>query len=405
MLAWLDVVVVVCTLFYALVIAWLCTGIVRGRHIRPSNDGTPSVSVIVAARNEADHITSCVSALQQQDYPGPLEVIVVDDRSTDGTGALVEAVARESTSVHKPFDLSVVYAPTDRRYACPKKSALAAGIEASRGELLLLTDADCAPPATWVAALVRNFTDDVGLVAGFACVEPLDQHRHRVLAVDNLGVSAMAEGSLGMGLPLSCTGRNLAYRRSLWDSVGGFDDIGHMISGDDVYFLRLVAARTETQAGKRPDHGLENRIVYCADPASVVTGPARRSNFRQIIEQKLRHASKAGHYQGGARWLGMAVYGYHAALLAGLLQAALGEGRHGVILAAWIIRWVMDFVLIAYFAPRGRRDRVLLTFLPIVEALYIPYVLFFVPLGRSGRFRWKQAEPPNLSQPLPTGND
>lgn len=388
--AWLDldIAVVVGTVFYGLVTGWLGVGIVRSRRRRQVTDSTPSVSVIVAARNEADHISDCVRALQLQDYPGPLEVVVVDDRSTDGTGALVESVIGDLSS-HRLFDLSVVYAPAITRFACPKKSALAAGIEASKGELLLFTDADCAPPATWVTAMVRHFGPDVGLVAGFACVEPLDQHRHRILAVDNLGVSALAQGSLGMGFPLSCTGRNLAYRRSLWDRVGGFDEIGHMISGDDVYFLRLVAARADCRR--------DCRIVYCADEESVVTGPARPMGLGQIIEQKLRHASKAGHYRGGARWLGMAVYGYHAALLAALLQSMLGGKGFSIVLTAWISRWVMDAALIAYFAPRGRRDRVLLTFLPVVEALYIPYVLLFVPLGRSGHFRWKQTVVPQSS--------
>ena len=49
---------------------------------------TPLVSIIVPARNEADQIAACVCSLLDQDYPR-FEVIVVDDCSEDGTGALV----------------------------------------------------------------------------------------------------------------------------------------------------------------------------------------------------------------------------------------------------------------------------------------------------------------------------
>jgi hypothetical protein len=386
MLMWLDGALVLGTAFYGLVILWLGAGIVRSRRRRRVTDSTPSVSIIVAARNEAEQICCCLSALQKQDYCGSLQVIVVDDRSSDGTGKLAEGMVRTWAPARESSELSVVYAPTITRYTCPKKSALTVGIEASHGEVLLFTDADCAPPATWVSAMVKHFADGVGLVAGFACIEPLSQHRQRLLAVDNLGVSAMAQGSFGMGSALSCSGRNLAYRRSLWDGVGGFEEIGHLVSGDDVYFLRHVAANSECE------------IVFCSDREAVVTGSSRAAGFRDIVEQKMRHASKAGHYRGGARWLGVAVYGYHATLMAGLLQVLWGGPGSGIFLTAWISRWVMDAALIGYFAPRGRRDRVLLTFLPIVEALYLPYVLFFVPLGRSGRFRWKQTEPPPSTQ-------
>ena len=46
----------------------------------------PPVTVIVPARNEAATIAACVKSLLNQDYPGTLSIIIVDDSSTDGTG-------------------------------------------------------------------------------------------------------------------------------------------------------------------------------------------------------------------------------------------------------------------------------------------------------------------------------
>lgn len=343
----------------------------------------PPVSIIVAARNESANIACCVHALQAQQYAGSLQILVVDDRSSDDTGAIVKRIAAQHGAGGPPVCL--LRAPDQLRYACPKKSALAVGIEASDGDILLFTDADCTPPPGWVSQMVARCGEDIGLVAGYACTDPMPQFRHRLLALDNLGVSALAEGSIGMGAALSCTGRSLAYRRAVWDEVNGFDEIGHLISGDDVYFLRLVSERTNW------------RFSYCADPAAVVVGPPGPSRLRDIVAQKLRHASKAARYRGGARWLGVGVYGYHALLMLGLVLSVWQlsvEGTGGRVFALmWVLRWLLDGAMLAAFAPRKRRDRVLLTFLPIVELFYLPYVLLLVPLGRTGRFHWKETAP------------
>lgn len=363
---------------YGLLLAWLWIGVRAVRRDRPDNSSMPSVSIVVAARNEADTIADCLQALQRQQYDGPLQVVIVDDRSTDG----MEQVLEKATSAWQgPARLLCVQAPTTPQFHCPKKSALAAGIEASDGDLLLFTDADCRPPPAWVARMVSRCSERVGLVAGFACVDPLTTWRDRLLAVDNLGVSALAAGSIGRGGALSCTGRSLAYRRSVYDQVDGFEAIGHLLSGDDVYFLRHVAEQTDWQ------------IRYCIDADAVVPCVSRPGSWRDTVQQKLRHASKAARYGGAARWLGAGVYAYHTLLAAGLVQLVTG-GAATTFLAAWGARWLGDAFVLATFAPRGRADRVLLTFLPVVEVLYLPYVLLFVPLGRAGWFRWRDDASP-----------
>lgn len=54
----------------------------------------PSVTAIVPARNEADVIATTLSSLLVQDYPGPFHVVLVDDQSDDGTGAIARALDR-----------------------------------------------------------------------------------------------------------------------------------------------------------------------------------------------------------------------------------------------------------------------------------------------------------------------
>jgi hypothetical protein len=106
-----------------------------GRQPCPAPGVWPSLSVLVAARNEAHTIEPALASLVAQDYPD-LEIVLVDDRSTDGTGAVIDRMARADarvTAVHLR-DLAPGW--------LGKVHALQRGLEGSRGEIVLLTDAD-----------------------------------------------------------------------------------------------------------------------------------------------------------------------------------------------------------------------------------------------------------------------
>ncbi len=342
-------------------VLWLIYGLRQPR--RPSGDWLPSVSVVVAARNEEETIAACLGALRAQDYQGPFEAVVVDDRSTDRTALRVGAETWPQ--------LRLVTAPHDLQFRCPKKSALAAGIEQSRGDLLLLTDADCQPPPDWVSRTVSLFGPGVGMALGHAFPTPAPSLRQRILALDTLAVGALGAGSAGMGRPLSCTGRNLAYLRRVYDEAGGFGQIGHLVGGDDVYFMRLVSRTSWT-------------IVV--NPAPVACGPAPAA-WGAALQQKLRHAAKAGHYRGPALVLGAVVYLFHLLLGLGVAKLFLGEPSL-VFACVWGAKWLVDVLLVAGYAVRPA-ERELLRYLPILELVYIPYILFFTLAGRFGWFRWK----------------
>ena len=110
--------------------------IVRLTDVAPANEGDlPSVSLVVAARDEADHVSAALASWRAIDYP-PLEIVVVDDRSTDGTGA---AIAEASGGDARVRAVRVDDLPPGW---LGKTHALATGAAGARGTLLLFTDAD-----------------------------------------------------------------------------------------------------------------------------------------------------------------------------------------------------------------------------------------------------------------------
>lgn len=98
--------------------------------------GTPSLTVIVPARNEGADIAACLQSLLQQDYPN-LQIIAVDDRSTDQTGDLMEALATEH-----PAQLSVLHVTDLPSGWLGKTHAMAFAARHATSDYLLFTDAD-----------------------------------------------------------------------------------------------------------------------------------------------------------------------------------------------------------------------------------------------------------------------
>ena len=329
------------------------------------NAESPDVTVVVPARNEAHHIEACLAALAEQTYPGEhTEVIVVDDRSTDDTAC------RALAWMHRVPGLKVVRA-AGGPFACPKKNALHLGIHSGAGEIILTTDADCIPSSDWITSTVRAFDPDVGMVAGYAPLIPQSGLLSRLLALQSLVVSALAAGSMGLGFPLTCSGRNLAYRRSAFLDAGGFEPIGHIRGGDDVLLMRRIASGTAWRIRFNP---------Y----ASVGSYPHTDGLYRR----QTRYQSKAVYYGNSVLPVALSIYIFHLVLAAGPLLAwqqpafrfSFGLMATAKILADW---------LLLYGAARLFNARQLLKLFPILELLAVPYIVVFCAVGALTPSRWK----------------
>ena len=353
---------------YLTVIIWLWLGLKRenisvGSHVL-------SVSVIIAARNEEKYIEKCVNSLRGQNYEGDWELIVVDDRSCDNTLGILSDIRRYWSKLH------IVAAHNPPKLFCPKKNALVAGIEIAKGEILLFTDADCEVPSNWIASMVSYFTEDTGFVAGYAKVSPSASMGilHHLLSIENLAMGALAIGSFAHGKPLSCTGRNLGYRKSVYDEVGGFAECGHLVGGDDVYMMRNIRRLTNWR--------------MCFNREAIVNSKPVPLKILSVIHQKIRHAAKGVNYTGPAFLLGILIYLYHWGILAGILQWFFTDSVSILWIYFCCARFVVDFLLLKRMSAIDKVRS--LSILPFLELLYIPYVCFFPVAARLGLFTWKK---------------
>jgi len=331
-----------------------------------------SVSVIVAARNEEKNIEKCLLALAAQHYPqDKLEIIIVDDRSVDGTADVVKKYMTKFDNIHLT---PVTETPTG---IAPKKYALDQGIQAASGEVLLFTDADGVPPADWVRAMISYFEPTVGLVAGFS---PLDRAEKpslftKLVCLDSLALAAVAAGSFGAGFPLTCNARNIAYRKKVYTDVGGFQKINHLVSGDDDLFLHQVR-----------QHG-EWEMRYAIDEESRVSALAP-ANFQEFKNQRIRHASKGRHYSLALKSGLSAVYLLNLMLFVLPVLSLWQPGLFRNFLIFFFLKAASEFSFIRKAAIIFKYAGYL-TYFPLAAVLHLPYVTIFGLWGQLGKFKWK----------------
>src|SRR5690606_28548494 len=250
--------------------------VLRGGFARARRDfgqlrtGPPTpATVVVAARNEEADLPVLLAALEQQNHPD-LDVVVVDDASTDGTAELVTP----------PIRLVQISEPAQPR----KKNALTAGIAAAKHDVLLLTDADCEPPPTWASRISALHTPGSNrVVVGYSPFRRTRGLLNAFTRYETFVVGLAAAAAIGVRKPYMAVGRNISYRRATFEEGSGFDHGLASISGDDDLLVQHLAAQP----------GVE--FVHAFDPGTFVVGEGP-STWREWIRQKTRHVSAGRWY-------------------------------------------------------------------------------------------------------------
>jgi chlorobactene glucosyltransferase len=204
----------------------------------PNPDLLPSLTVIVPARNEADAIGSCLDALLRQDYPTDrLQIILVDDNSTDGTGE----IARHVAAAHE--QLRVLDAGPLPKGWDGKPHALAQGSKQAQSEWLCFIDADVVvTPALLASAVVFAQNKAIDMLS----LEPfqvLGSFWERVIIPAGFLLLAFAKDTGQVNDPdtpeATADGQFILIRKDVYESVGGHAAVRAQII-EDTALARIV---------------------------------------------------------------------------------------------------------------------------------------------------------------------
>ena len=230
----------------------------------------PLVSVVIACRNELQNLKSNLQYIVNQQYP-EFEIVIVDDNSTDGTSEYISELAKATLC---PIKLV-------KNEGQGKKSALSCGIRVATYEHLVFTDADCILASErWISGMMSHFDEANPLVIGYGELSG-KTFAARFASYDAALIAMQYMGFASLGHAYMAVGRNIAYSRKLWDTLGGFASHSNIASGDDDLFVREAAKHI--------------RPTVCFLPEAKTISPAKAS-FGKFLRQKSRHVSTSVKY-------------------------------------------------------------------------------------------------------------
>jgi cellulose synthase/poly-beta-1,6-N-acetylglucosamine synthase-like glycosyltransferase len=238
----------------------------------PIQTSQANISVIVAAKNEAENIPLLLSSLQNLNYSEEdFEVIVVDDNSTDETFE----TTRSYTGQINNFSVF----QNERK---GKKNALTFGICKADNPFILITDVDCRPESSWLKAYSNKFRDGYDFLFGIA---PFYKHTsliNHLACFENLRSSLLTLTALKLGMPYSAAARNFGFRKSSFEKIKGYSNTMETLSGDDDLLLR---------------EAIKNRmkIGVVAEKHSFVYSYTKNS-LKEYLRQKSRHTKTSFYY-------------------------------------------------------------------------------------------------------------
>ena len=314
----------------------------------------PPISVVVAARDEADNLPALLTALTQQTHPA-YEVVLVDDASTDAT----PDIAQSWQQAHAMLRVLRIEKPEEPR----KKNALTYGIEKTTHDLLAFTDADCTPPPDWLATLAAQHaaTSRAAVLVGYSPFHKVPGLLNRMARYETFVTGFLTVAAIGLHHPYMAVGRNLSYPRSLFQTINGFAHSLGSLSGDDDLLIQEVVRRQASPI--QP---------VLAPEAFVPSDPP--TSWQQWIRQKRRHLSAGQFYD--RRTLACLVLFHTTSLVLWLAPLALGWLGAGLLAGKLIGQGV-----VLRHAAHILHERDLLPALPLLELGYTAYTLLMAPLG------------------------
>jgi len=360
--------VIILAAIYAVVILhfWLGNLFTKSGKKRSFNN---KISVIIAARNEETNLPNLLSRLAKMDYPqSEFEIIIANDRSIDNTGKILQ------NWQNKIPNLRVVTIQQEKPELVGKKNALQAAIVIAKYDILAFTDADCLPGKNWLLNLNSYFDDKTDYVAGYSPLLGKNNLLYQLKNLERASIFAVTAGSFFWNWGITTTGRNLAYRKELFEKVNGFDKIGHIRSGDDD--LMLLKMRRFIR-----------KMRFMFAPEAIV--PAHDNTSRQAqINLESRRASKFRHYPADVKLLALVVFLFFIGFTVSFILFICGKLTFNLFLLLLCLKIVPEFLLISTFLLKIKNFKLIVWF-PLAEILYIPYFLFFAIKGTWGKYRWK----------------
>ncbi len=344
-----------------------------GWRMKPSahrdGHGLAMMTVVVPFRNEENSIDKLIDDLDKLSYAaGRFEVVLVNDHSTD----LSAEIVTKHIANRNNFRMLSLPVGTEG-----KKQAITYAVLNSVGDIIVTTDADCRVPVKWLDFINECFKDGhLKMVMGGVRIAEGDHLFSQFQTLEFSSLIGVCGATSGLGFPAMCNGANLAFLKSAFLEVKGYEGNFAVASGDDEFLMRKIY------------HHFSGAIYFLAARESVVTTLAQKT-MKDFMHQRLRWAGKWKYNSSwSSRWLAVFVLIFQISFLL-LLMTSLFKGAD----LQWILVLVgLKLVLEFFFLYRvctflGVKFRAF-HFL-VLQLAYPFYVIFIGVTSFFLAYKWK----------------
>jgi len=358
----------VVTMLYSAMIIYAISGWKKLK-VEEETEAWLGVSILVAARNEAENIETVIRDIFNQSYSEDLlELIVIDDHSEDETHSIAESLKAEFSNLK-------VLKNQDGE---GKKPALQSGIREAKFETIATIDADCRVPSEWLISMTSHWIkDQTKMLLGPIVFQPNQTVLQQSQAMEMLAIMGLTGGFASHQKPIMANGANLFFDKKSFEQVGGYVSSENP-SGDDVF--------TMLQFNEKWPESVRFVKHY---EAAVLTKP--EATFSAFWQQRKRWLSKKGGYSN-LLVKGTAVITYlaNAAAFVSFIAIIVALGSYWTDRLMWIlfIKTLLDLIL-TRTVSRDIQPHCGIANILVTEIFVVVYVTFLGIFGNVRNYVWK----------------
>ncbi len=338
-------------------------------------------TIVIPARNEAHQIATTLTSILANDYPkSHLEIIVVDDFSTDNTKAVAEAVFTNLKFNNGRVLSLAEHVSTNDNIKSYKKKALEIAIQQSKGSHIITTDADCKVPPQWLATIASVYTrfPDKKIVIAPVNFQPATTKNwlYYFQSIDFMTMQGITGASYTMGMGSMCNGANLSFEKNAFMAVNGYEGIDQMASGDDMMLLHKIIRHFPKSS-------------YYLKSTQVIVDTPVQATWKSFFNQRVRWASKNGKYNDYILNAILAlVYLFNLGLLVACFVLFLYPEYAYFLLSIFAIKYLVEALFVLQIACFfGKKQECIYHLL--LQPIHIFYIASAGFLGLFKQYEWK----------------
>ena len=371
----MTTIAVLITIAYLILIGYLIVGFDKIKRFALKDiPAKTKFTVVIPFRNEAEKLPMLLKSISELNYPKALfEIIFIDDESEDHSVEVIKTISKK-VRIEETL-ISII--KNERKTKSPKKDAITAAILKAKHKWIITTDADCVLPKFWLDSFDEFIQqEDCELIVAPLTYSKSDNFLERFQLLDILSLQGSTIGGFGISRPFLCNGANLAYKKSLFNDLNGFDGNTDIASGDDIFLLEKAVLK----------HKSKVRYLKC-EHAIVTTQP--ESTWKNLKHQRMRWAAKTSAYKNWfGKFVGIIIFLMNGGLMVFGLMTLIGIIKWKVFFYILIIKFAIDTLLLFKTALFFNQKESLKSY-PLSFFLYPLFSVYIVFISVFKTYKWK----------------